>query len=256
MFGIKRRTLPRANQLVEWTTPGGEYHNISNCALEAEHTLIAGTTGSGKTVFVRSIMQAALTQYSPAEVQFILIDPKQFELIEYAALPHTLYYADTQEKALQALLIASDIMEQRAAEMKRSRCKHYDGSRLFIVIDELNDLMISTLAGKIKRVMEHIITLGRAMEVHIIACTQNPNAKTIPANIVDCYTCRFGLRCLRSVQSRQIIGISGCESLAKHGETLAIIDGQIDRWKLPFVTEADIKPLLEWWTSRRCWKAA
>ena len=237
---------------ITWRTPEGRYYNISNEALKAEHTLIAGTTGCGKTTFVRSIMQAALVQHSPAEAQFILIDPKRFELIAYKDLPHTIGYANDPEQALEALKHANRIMEQRSRELERSRSTRYEGPDIYVIIDELNDLMISELAGKIKRVMEHIITLGRAMRVHIIASTQNPNARTIPANIVDCYTCRFGLKCMRGVQSRQIVGIGGCEFLPKHGETIAAIDGQLGKHKLPYVTEADIKPLLRYWTSREC----
>lgn len=237
---------------VTWQTPGGRYYDISNEALKTEHTLIAGTTGCGKTTFVRSIIQAALVQHSPAEAQFILIDPKRFELIAYKDLPHTIGYANDPEQALRALEQASRIMDQRARKLERSRCTKYDGPDVYVIIDELNDLMLSAYAGKIKRVMEHIITLGRAMRVHLIACTQNPNAKTIPANIVDCYTCRFGLHCMRGVQSRQIVGIGGCEFLPKHGETIAAIDGQLGKHKLPYVTEADITPLLRYWTSRTC----
>jgi S-DNA-T family DNA segregation ATPase FtsK/SpoIIIE len=237
---------------ITWRTPEGRYYNISNEALKAEHTLIAGTTGCGKTTFVRSIMQAALIQHSPAEAQFILIDPKRFELIQYKDLPHTIGYANDAEQALEALKQASRIMEQRARELERSRRTKYEGADLYVVIDELNDLMISRLAGPIRQVMEHIITLGRAMRVHIIACTQAPNRHNIPASIVSCYTCRFGLKTMHSIESRQIVGVSGCELLPKHGETIAAIDGQLGRHKLPYVSEADINPLLRYWTSKEC----
>lgn len=239
----------RKEKEITWNTPGGDYYNISNCALEAEHTLIAGTTGCGKTTFLRSIFQAALVQYSPARCKFILIDPKRFELTEYADLPHVIRYTDTASGAAEALELAGSILEQRATELKRSRQKHYSGAAVYIIIDELNDLLISEYGGRIKRAMEHIITLGRALNIHLIACTQNPNAKTIPANIVDCYTCRFGLKCLRGVQSRQIVGVGGCELLPKHGETIAVIEGEVGHWTVPYVTENEIRPLLTYWKS-------
>lgn len=235
-----------------WKTPQGNYYTISNEALKAEHTLIAGTTGCGKTTFLRSIMQAALVQYSPAAAKFILIDPKRFEIMEYEDLPHTIRYTDTKEGAAQALELAGAILDERAAELKRSRKKQYSGAALYVIIDELNDLLISEYGLRIKRAMEHIITLGRALNVHLIACTQNPNAKTIPANIVDCYTCRFGLKCLRGVQSRQIVGIGGCELLPKHGKTIAIINGEVGTHSVPYVTEAEITPLLNYWKSGAC----
>lgn len=249
---FKRKQHKQNYKQMTWQTPGGSYYDISNEALKAEHTLIAGTTGCGKTTFVRSIMQAALVQYSPAEAQFILIDPKRFELIEYSRLPHTITYARTPEEALEALDLAKQIMQTRAEELERTRQKHYAGAAVYVIIDELNTLMISTLSKKIRLAMEDIITLGRAMEIHLIACTQNPNAKTIPANIVDCYTCRFGLKCLREVQSRQIVGVRGCEELPKHGETIAVIDGSIGHYALPYVTEDQINKLIEYWMSSEC----
>lgn len=250
LFGrTKKKTPPELNT---WRTPGGNFYDISAAALDAEHTLIAGTTGCGKTTFVRSIMQAALVRFSPAAAKFILIDPKRFELSEYEKLPHVVRYARTAAESLSALEYAAGVMHARAEELESQGGKHYRGARLYVIIDELNDLMISPLSAKIRRVMEHIITLGRALEVHLIACTQNPNAKTIPANIVDCYTCRYGLKCMRSVQSRQIVGESGCEMLPKHGETIAIINGEIGRYQLPYVTEEEIAGLIEYWTSDRC----
>jgi len=245
-------TMPSRPQTITWRTPDGEYYNISNEALKAEHTLIAGTTGCGKTTFLRSIFQAALVQYSPADAKFILIDPKMFELTEYKDLPHTIRYTDSKQGAAEALELASAMLDERAMELKRSRGKHYDGAAVYVVIDELNDLLISEYGARIKRAMEHLITLGRALNIHLIACTQNPNAKTIPANIVDCYTCRYGLKCMRDVQSRQIVGIGGCELLPKHGQTIAAINGEIARYKLPYVTESEITPLLEYWMSSRC----
>ena len=237
---------------IKWRTPDGDFWEISNKALEAEHTLIAGTTGCGKTTFLRSIMQAALVQYSPAEAKFIIIDPKRFEINEYKDLPHTIRYENTLAGAANALEYAVDLMEQRASELERSRKKRYAGADIYVIIDELNDLLISDYGLRIKKAMERLITLGRALRVHLIACTQNPNAKTIPANIVDCYTCRFGMKCLRGVQSRQIVGVGGCEFLPRHGETIAVIEGEIGHYALPYVSEDEITPLLRYWTSRAC----
>lgn len=237
---------------IRWRTPDGEYYNISNEALKAEHTLIAGTTGCGKTTFLRSIMQAALIQYSPAKAKFIIIDPKRFELTEYKDLPHTIRYANTLDGAAEALEYASGILDKRAAELERKGGKFFNGAAVYVIIDELNDLLISEYGRRIKKAMEHIITLGRALNIHLISCTQNPNAKTIPANIVDCYTCRFGMKCLRGVQSRQIVGVGGCELLPRRGETIAIIEGETGHYALPYVKEDEIRPLLNYWMSSKC----
>lgn len=245
MFWNRKRTQKQ----ITWTAPGGEYDILANKVLEAEHTLIAGTTGCGKTTFLRSVIQAALVKEAPSEVRFILIDPKRFEMKAYKHLPHVLRYANNEQDIADALRQAVTIMEARADMIDRggSSCDFCD---IYVVVDELNDLMICSFAREMKHNIQRIITLGRAMKVHMVCCTQNPNRATIPANIVSCYTCRIGLHCLSAIESRQIVGIKGCETLPKHGEAIAIFDGEIGRYVLPYIPEHGIDDLINYWIAQ------
>lgn len=236
-----------------WHKQSWEYYNISAVALEAEHTLIAGYTGCGKSTFLRSIIQAMIAKYSPAEAKMIIIDVKQTDLEKCAPLPHTLRYADDLDKTAEALDYALRLMNERQAERRRKGDEVYNGARLYIIIDELNPILTDHYdkkrSARSQFCIEQIVSLGRSANIHLIACTQNPNKKTLPANISDNCICRFGLHCMTPIQSRQIILQSGCESLAKYGEALAIIDGELGLYKLPYVTQADIKPLIDYWRS-------
>lgn len=232
-----------------WTTPGGEYSLLADEVLKAEHSLIAGSTGCGKTSFLRAVMRALLVKQNPDEAKLILIDPKQFEIMEYEHLPHVLRYADTIKGAAEALEEAERIMDSRAAYMKQNRQKRCGQADVYVVIDELNDLLINKQYGRrVKQSMERIITVGRATKIHLIALTQNPNASTIPANIVNNYTCRIGMKCARPEQSRQIIGSNDCINLRKYKEVMAVIDGEIGRYKAPdFIAENGNDSLIAWW---------
>ena len=169
--------------------------------------------------------------------------------MEYEHIPHVIRYTDTKQGAAEALRLASAMLDSRAKQMKQAKQKVCTMPDVYIIIDELNDLMIDKQYGRsIKQSMEHIITLGRAVRIHLIALTQNPNAATIPANIVDCYTCRIGMKCLRSVQSRQIVGVNGCEMLPKHGEVIAVLEGEIVRCKAPdYIAEDGNDELIRYW---------
>ena len=231
-----------------WTTPGGEYSVFADKVLQAEHTLIAGTTGCGKTAFLRSVLRSVLVKQNPDEAKLIIIDPKRFELTEYRKLPHVIRYAQSPSDALEALKEANRILEARAEHLSRTGQKVCKLADVYVIIDELNDLLISRYARAIEAELEHIITLGRALRIHAICCTQNPNRKTIKANIVTCYTCRIGMKCLSAIESRQIVGMSGCEALPKHGEVIAVLDGEIAHYKAPdYIPEDGNDEIIRFW---------
>ena len=100
------------NRLKKYTTPTGEYYTLYKDMLSQPHLLIAGATGSGKSVVINGLVYTALYD-SPARVQFILIDPKRVELVEYKQLPHTIKYASEPGEMVQALEKAMDITETR-----------------------------------------------------------------------------------------------------------------------------------------------
>lgn len=123
-----------------WKTPELDYYNLYADMLQQPHLLIAGATGSGKSVVINGMMTTALKD-SPAAVQFILIDPKRVELVDYKELPHTLRYSSEPGEMVQALQEAIAITDNRYRDMARQHVKKYGGGAVYVVIDELADLM-------------------------------------------------------------------------------------------------------------------
>ena len=234
---------------ITYHIPGGTYSNLAKVVLDAPHTLIAGTTGCGKTTFLRSVIKALLVKESPNEARLILIDPKRIELNDLADLPHTMRYTDTRSGAVDALDKAIAIMEDRYDKMSKAGAKLWDGEKVYVIIDELADLMLSDYANDIKKKLQRLLQLGRSAKIVVICGTQCPNRKVIPAELVCNFPCRFGLRCLNQIESRQIVNMKGCETLPEHGEAYVINGCTADRYKLPFVTEEDLAPLLSYWKS-------
>ena len=251
-MALFRRQTATAPKTTTWHTPSGEYYRISDEALTAEHTLIAGTTGCGKSTFLHSIMHAFLIQNTPADARLVLIDPKRVELSMYKKLPHTIEYANNAPDALSALRSASAVMEQRYAYMEDHGLRKYTGYSIYIIIDELADLMLSNLAREIQDELQHLLQLGRAAGLHVIAATQCPNRQVIKAQLVCNFTARFGLKCQSPIESRQIVGFKGCEDLPKFGAAIFTHGADCGAYKLPYIKDEDIQPLINWWTSADC----
>lgn len=202
-----------------WITPETVYYSEYVRLLQQPHILIAGTTGSGKSVFIGEILRHLLAR-APSDVAFFLIDPKRVDMSQYRHLPHVTAYADTIPGALQILRDAARIMERRFCEMKKAGAVESSWRDLYIIIDELADLMLT--AGKdAAPLLQHILQLGRAARVHIIAATQCPARQVIPAPLVLNFTARVALRCLSPIESRQIIGTAGAETLPRYGQFIA-----------------------------------
>lgn len=254
LFSRKKRQQT-VEQNVCWVTPRAKYYDISNEALKTEHTLIAGAAGCGKSTFLHSVMHAALAQHSPATARFILIDPKAVELMRYEHLPHTLRYEDTEEGAVDALEYAMRIMGRRYTKMKELGTTMWttkDGANIYIVIEELADLMTCPSKTKIKVLIQRLAQKGRAAGIHLIMATQSPSRKTLPAEITLNISGRYALACETAIESRQVIGVSGAETLPDHGECYFKYRRHIERYELPYVTEAEVMELVRYWQSDAC----
>lgn len=193
--------------------------SFSREIMHAPHTLIAGTTGSGKSVLLNHIMHDILICDAPSICEFILIDPKRTELGEYRKLPHTVRYATETKDVLNVLDLTIREMERRLKTAQRRGTKTADTFRaLYIIIDELADLMICPERRAVQTKLQRILQLGRAAKIHVIAATQAPNRAVIPAALVLNFTNRIALRCLNSIESRQIINRAGAELLPQYGK--------------------------------------
>ena len=227
----------------------GNYYSFAQDILNGKnHVLIAGATGSGKSVLLNCLLWSAIGYSTPfadnSGIQFILLDPKKVELIDYKSLPHTIAYADDTQRMTQALRLACDIIDRRYLEMQSQRIKTYQGSAIYIVIDELADLLLSENKSEITKMLQHIAQVGRACKVLLLACTQAPNRHILRSEIVLNIGCRIALRTNSNIESRQIIGCAGAELLSiGHG----IIQIGLDKWMqdIPFVPDTDIRKRID-----------
>lgn len=232
-----------------WTTPAGTAYNLYNDMLQQPHLLIAGATGSGKSVVINGIMYTALFN-SPTQVQFILIDPKRVELIDYKALPHTLKYASEPGDMVDALNYAMDITESRYKAMQAQHIKKYQGGAVYVVIDELADLM-TTARRQVQPVLQRLAQVGRAANVHIIAATQCPLSSVIPTPIKVNFDSRVALRTRCAQDSRNILGVKGCELLPRYGQGYYMTPAGMTLYNIPMYSQEDINTMLTYWHKNR-----
>ena len=234
----------------EWNTPGGMAKEVYTDILKQPHTLIAGTTGSGKSVVVNGIIYTALYK-APPQARFILIDPKMLELWMYKDLPHTLKYCDTTADTLETL---ETVIIEMMREYKRIRAqglKQSDHAHTYIFIDELGDLL--TEAPQITQLLARIAKLGRAANYHIIAATQNPNRKTLSAEFEGNCPARLGLRCKNAIESRQIIGSPAAVRLPFVGYGYYLTPQLLtpELVKIPYITDSELAARVKWWTDQK-----
>ena len=228
-----------------YTTPSGQYYTLYKDMLSQMHLLIVGATGSGKSVVINGMLTTALYD-SPAEVEFILLDPKRVELVEYKHLPHTIAYASEPVEIIQALNTAMTIVDLRYNVMQRKALKKYPGGHVYVVIDELADLM-TTNKKQIQPLLQRLAQIGRAANMHIIAATQCPLSSVIPTAIKVNFDSRVGLRTRSAQDSRNILGTKGCEVLPQYGQGYYMTPAGIQLYNIPMYTEEVHAQLISYW---------
>ena len=232
---------------VKYTTPAGYGWKIAKQLLNEHHVCIGGTTGSGKSVFLRSILFTA-HQQSPATYQFYYIDLKRVELRDWEKMPHCLGYADTIDGAVEVLNKCITIMEYRYEEMASKGLRTWDGNHIWIVVDEVADLLHQS--KEVLRLMCEIGRLGRAARIHLMICTQNPSRSSgggLPAPLIQNMTACVALRCRSAIESRQIIGIAGAELLPRHGQGYLWNSNGTELVNIPMTDEKDIQERQKYW---------
>ena len=223
---------------------------------ERPHLLIAGATGSGKSVALNGIITSILMTESPFRAQFVLIDPKKVELIQYAILPHTARYASDHPDIVRSLQWSLEETDRRFSEMQNLKVKEYDGPHLYVVIDELADLMVSIKKETLPS-LQRLAQIGRAARVHLIACSQNIMAQTIPTVLRCNFSTILGLRTCNAQQSRFLISAKGCEMLPnpkREGKGYGYIrDGaDLEKILIYMYSDDEIQRVIHWWTSASC----
>lgn len=234
---------------MNWKVKGGEVYSIFCDMAEQPHLLVAGATGSGKSVVVNGIITTLLTKYSPERVQFILIDPKRVELSPYKNIPHTICYASEQKDMLEALKLAMRICDDRFKQMQVRGERKYSGGDVYVIIDEWADLM-TTQRRDVAPIVQRLAQIGRASRVHVILCTQTPIAKIIPTEIKCNFDARVGLRTRNAQDSRNILGHAGLEFLPAFGQGVYMKPQGETHYIIPYVTEDKQNEMIDWWRSQ------
>lgn len=235
-----------------WKVPGGNYWILyKELADRQSHTLIAGATGSGKSVCLNGIMQYILVSQSPVDATFVLIDPKKVELIDYKDIPHTMMYADEPESIIKALERVVNEIKFRYEAMQERHMKMYDGPILYVIIDELADITL-TMTDEALPLLTRIAQIGRAANVRLIACSQNILAKTIPTVLKCNFNTILGLRTATRQHSRYLIEAPGCEALPNPkvaGTAFGYLrDGaDLTKRQLYMFPESELKALINYW---------
>ena len=209
---------------------------------DMRHLLIAGTTGSGKSVMTNTLIMSLLYRNAPSDMRMIIVDPKQVEMVSYNDIPHLLTPVITNtEKALSAMKWAAGEMDRRynlMAEEKVKKISDYnkkmekkpaakDGEEdkggkmpyIVIVIDEMSDLMMQA-SKELEPLIVRIAQLGRAAGMHLVLATQKPVVKVITGLIKGNIPSRIAFRVLTSMESRIILDQSGAEKLLGQGDML------------------------------------
>lgn len=193
------------------------------------HLLIAGATGSGKTVSINAIIISLLFQSSPADLRFIMVDPKRVELPLYNGIPHLLTPVITEiPKTINALKWTIREMERRfelLSKMGKRNIQTYNKDvaeklpYIVFIIDELADLM-ATSAGEVEGLIVRLAQMARAVGIHLILATQRPSVEVITGLIKANITTRIAFSVASLVDSRTILDTSGAEKLLGRGDML------------------------------------
>ena len=217
------------------------------------HLLIAGTTGSGKSVCINTIILSLLYRHTPDKCKFILIDPKMLELSTYEGIPHLLCPVITEaKKAASVLGWVVKEMESRYRLMTKDGVRNIDSYNqkhklpmpyIVVVVDEMSDLML--VAGKeIENYIQKLSQMARAAGIHIIMATQRPSVDVITGTIKANFPTRISFQVTSKIDSRTILGEQGAEQLLGKGDMLYMSSAnRIIRIHAPFVSDKEIEEI-------------
>ena len=217
------------------------------------HLLIAGTTGSGKSVCINTIILSLLYRHTPEKCKFILIDPKMLELSTYEGVPHLLCPVITEaKKAASVLGWVVKEMESRYRLMTKEGVRNIDGYNakhklpmpyIVVVVDEMSDLML-VASKEIENYIQKLSQMARAAGIHIIMATQRPSVDVITGTIKANFPTRISFQVTSKIDSRTILGEQGAEQLLGKGDMLYMSSAnRIVRIHAPFVADNEIEKI-------------
>ncbi len=239
------------------------------------HLLIAGSTGSGKSVAINAMIMSILYKATPEQVRLILVDPKRLELGVYEGVPHLYTPIITEPKlAANALRNAVREMERRLKLLAEKGVRNieqfnklfegvtpslFDNSEeregpipyIVIIIDELADLMMLD-GNNVEESVTRLAQMARAVGIHLVLATQRPSVDVITGLIKANFPARISFRVATKVDSRTILDANGAEALLGRGDMLYLPSGsaRVHRLHAPFVTEKEIAAAVEFWKSQ------
>jgi S-DNA-T family DNA segregation ATPase FtsK/SpoIIIE len=228
------------------------------------HLLIAGATGSGKTVCLNAIICCMLLYNTPFDTRFIMVDPKRVELTPYNSIPHlaTPVIVDTK-KALSALRWLSQEMDQRYQKLASGGARNIEGYNknrsgtdrlpyMVLVIDELADLMMTSF-DEVEHILCRLAQLSRATGIHLIVATQRPSVDVVTGLIKANFPTRISFAVTSQVDSRTILDGAGAEKLLGRGDMLYMPTEASKPKRLQgcFVSDPEVERLVYFWNSQR-----
>jgi len=226
------------------------------------HILIAGTTGSGKSVCINSLIASIIYRSGPDYVRFLTIDPKQLELPVYNSIPHLLGMTTIDpDKAVRELGRVVEIMEARYGEFANLGVRDIGGYNeraeqegferkpyIVVIIDELADLMLRA-PNEIEMRITRLAQMSRAVGIHLVLATQRPSVDVITGLIKANFPCRTAFQVASKTDSRTILDMNGAESLLGRGDMLFLPPGKGEPTRLhgSFVSDRAAKRIVDLW---------
>ena len=241
---------------------GGE--SVTGDLTRMPHLLIAGATGSGKTVCLNAIISCLLLNNTPFDTRFIMIDPKRVELTPYNSIPHlaTPVIVDTT-KALSTLRWLSQEMDQRYQKLAAAGARNIEGYNknregadkmpyMVLIIDELADLMMTSF-DEVEHTLCRLAQLARATGIHLVVATQRPSVDVVTGLIKANFPTRISFAVTSQVDSRTILDGAGAEKLLGRGDMLYMPTeaGKPKRLQGCFVSDPEVERLVYFWNSQK-----
>ena len=222
------------------------------------HVLIAGATGSGKSVCINSFISSLLFRCSPTEVKLILVDPKRVELAQYNAIPHLLTPVIVEpDRVISALRWTINEMEHRYKQFAEAGMRNIEGFNeasgfqalpyLVIIVDELADIILFA-PSEVEDLITRLAQMARATGIHLVLATQRPSVDVITGLIKANIPCRIAFNVSSMIDSRVILDMPGAEKLLGKGDMLYVPPEQAKPTRIQgaFVPDGDVKKLIEY----------